>query len=445
MAEWKKIIVSGSQAELSGATGSFTGSFFGDGSGLTGVSSFSVSGDVNNRVITADGSGNGVGEPNLTFDGSTLNVAGTVDANIATIGSAGDFTIQDDGSGNTSLLKGAGKSVRIGDLAAAGNSVEVTVDDSANEVKLFAATSSISGSTVNVAASTGNTINLNAGTIDIPNVSAGEDNTVVVYNGSTLVTDEIDSRVWGSTLVDAANGVDNRLATFTDSNSLNGEANLTFDGSTLSVTGNVDASGPVTGSNLMLDGTLADGAGETTVLVIDGSGNVKTDEIDSRVWGSTLVDGSGLGAGYITFASDSDTITGASDFTYTTGTQTLSVTNATITGDLVVQGTTTELQVTNLNIEDQFILLNSGSTGADSGIVFGGAGGSANQGAALYFDNNATRLTYIADGIAAMATSADHANGGYVTIAYDVDTAGQTPVAAVGNIRIEGGEAFIYA
>ena len=54
MAEWKKIIVSGSQAELAGATGSFTGSFFGDGSGLTGVSSFSVSGDTNNRVITAD-------------------------------------------------------------------------------------------------------------------------------------------------------------------------------------------------------------------------------------------------------------------------------------------------------------------------------------------------------------------------------------------------------
>jgi hypothetical protein len=78
MADWKKIIVSGSQAELAGVTGSFTGSFFGDGSGLTGVSSFSVSGDVNNRVITADGSGGGVGEPNLTFDGSTLGVTGTV-------------------------------------------------------------------------------------------------------------------------------------------------------------------------------------------------------------------------------------------------------------------------------------------------------------------------------------------------------------------------------
>jgi hypothetical protein len=442
MADWKKIIVSGSQAELAGATGSFTGSFFGDGSGLSGVSSFSVSGDTNNRVITADGSGGGVGEPNLTFDGTTLNVTGEVAADSATIGSVGDFTIQDDGSGNTTLEKGAGRAVRIGDTAGGGNSVEVTVDDALNEVKLFAATSSISGSFVNVA-TTDSTINLNATTIDIPNVSAGEDNTVVVYNGSTLLTDEIDARVWGSTLVDAANGVDNRLATFTDSNSLNGEANLIFDGSKFGVTGTIGATGTITGSGAQLNSVPA--GTDNTVLIVDNNGNVLRDEIDARVWGSTLVDGSGLSANYITFASDSDTITGASDFTYTSGTKTLSVTNATITGDLVVQGTTTELQVTNLNIEDQFILLNSGSTGADTGIVFGGAAGGANEGAALYFDNNATRLTYIAEGVAASATTANHTLGGYITVAYDVDTAGQTPVAAVGNIKIDGGEAFIYA
>ena len=39
-------------------------------------SSFSVTGDVNNRVITADGSSGGVGEANLTFDGSSLLVTG---------------------------------------------------------------------------------------------------------------------------------------------------------------------------------------------------------------------------------------------------------------------------------------------------------------------------------------------------------------------------------
>jgi len=38
MPNWKKVITSGSQAELAGVTGSFTGSFIGDGSGLTGIS-----------------------------------------------------------------------------------------------------------------------------------------------------------------------------------------------------------------------------------------------------------------------------------------------------------------------------------------------------------------------------------------------------------------------
>jgi len=38
MPSWKKVITSGSQAQLAGVTGSFTGSFFGDGSGLTGIS-----------------------------------------------------------------------------------------------------------------------------------------------------------------------------------------------------------------------------------------------------------------------------------------------------------------------------------------------------------------------------------------------------------------------
>ncbi len=45
--------------------------------------------------------------------------------------------------------------------------------------------------------------------------------------------------------VDIANGADNRIITAADADSLNGEANLTFDGSTLILTGNQTASGDV--------------------------------------------------------------------------------------------------------------------------------------------------------------------------------------------------------
>ena len=391
MAEWKKVIVSGSDAQLNNlevttnVTASFfTGSFVGDGTGLTGLPAAAIASYTNaadNRVITSVNSTTVNGEANLTFDGSTLTVTGAASI-----------------TGNTTL----------GDAS-------------------------------------GDTVTINAQTIDVPNIAAGTDNSVVVYNGSSLVTDEIDPRVWGTTLVDAANGVNNRLATFSDADSINGEANLTFDGSVLGVTGRVNASSTITGSALQL--TAVPAGTDNTVLVLNAAGGVVSDEIDSRVWGSTLIDGS-LTLGRVPYASDANTIQDSANLTFNGTTLTanaVSVTNNLVVGgNLTVTGTTTELQVTNLNIEDQFILLNSGSTGADTGIIFGGSGGAANQGVALYYDGNASRLTYLSEAITANATSADSGVGGFVTIAYDVDTAGQTPVDAVGNIKIDGGEAFIY-
>ena len=405
MADWKKIIVSGSQAELAGVTGSFTGSFFGDGSGLTGVSSFSVSGDVNNRVITADGSGGGVGEPNLTFDGNTLGVTGTV-----FVDSLGG-------------ISGSSDTIHLGNYN--NDNINSKINGHAGDHYILQSDGAIE---------------INHPIIKLSGIPTGTDNSVVIWNGTTLATDEIDPRVWGTTLVDAANGADNRIATFSDADSLNGEANLTFDGGRLAVTGIIAASSTITGSGAQL--TSVPAGTDNTVLIVDNSGNVLRDEIDPRVWGATLVDGSGLATNYVTFASDADTITGASDFTYTSGTKTLSVTNATITGDLTVTGTVTELQITNLNIEDQFILLNSGSgEPLDTGIVFGGVQ-DGTTGAALFWNVDATRLAYTNTGIAWNATEATPS--GYLTIAYNID-GGQTAEAYVGNIKIEGGETFIYA
>jgi hypothetical protein len=64
--------------------------------------------------------------------------------------------------------------------------------------------------------------------------------------------------------------------------------------------------------------------------------------------------------------------------------------SASIAGDLIVQGTTTSIQTANLNVEDQFILLASGSTGTkDGGIIV--QSGSNGVGTALYFDADANR------------------------------------------------------
>ena len=92
-------------------------------------------------------------------------------------------------------------------------------------------------------------------TITLAGVAAGTDDTVLVYNGSTIVTDEIDNRVWGNTLVDATNGTDNEIAIFTDANSVEGDTNLTWDGSQLTIGGAISGSGQTTlGANLLMSG-----------------------------------------------------------------------------------------------------------------------------------------------------------------------------------------------
>ncbi|MFH1295206.1 MAG: hypothetical protein ABIH84_01340, partial [bacterium] len=61
------------------------------------------------------------------------------------------------------------------------------------------------------------------------------------------------------------------------------------------------------------------GAGtDDSVVVLDSSGNFVTDEIDSRVWGSTLLAGSSLIEGYLTRVSDTNTL--INSFVFDTGT-----------------------------------------------------------------------------------------------------------------------------
>lgn len=66
-----------------------------------------------------------------------------------------------------------------------------------------------------------------------------------------------------------------------------------------------------------------------------------------------------------------------------------------IAGDLIVQGTTTSINTANLNVEDQFLLLNSGSsTRKDGGIVV--SSGPNNSGSAFYYDTNSNRWSLTA-------------------------------------------------
>ena len=108
-------------------------------------------------------------------------------------------------------------------------------------------------------------------------------------------------------------------------------------------------------------------------------------------------------------------------------------TDLTVTGDLTVSGTTTTIDVANLNVTDQFINLNDGGGAADGGLVIEGAGvsfGWANDQGRWAFDaSGATegQTTITEDAFAAAVVTSDLA-------AYRKN----------GNIRVTGGDIFIY-
>lgn len=128
---------------------------------------------------------------------------------------------------------------------------------------------------------------------------------------------------------------------------------------------------------------------------------------------------------------------------------TFSGNNVTIPGNLYVQGTQTNLNTTNLDIEDAFVLLRSGSSVVgDSGIIFGGSTGFEQAGSLLYWDAsynlNDGRLA-IKDSVASTVTGSITPDYYVAGVVVGNETAAEAAQADhVGNIRVDGGEIYIY-
>ena len=198
-----------------------------------------------------------------------------------------------------------------------------------------------------------------------------------------------------SQYIGASSAADLDIAATTDVN---------IDATTLDVNAILDVSGTATfGSTITAASIGADT--DNSVVILNGSGLLKTDEIDSRVWGSTLVatDGSGTNNELATW-SDSAGIIGEANLTFD-GT-TLAVTgNQTISGDLTVNGTTTTLATTNLAVGDAFIFAATGSAGSnvDAGIIVQ-SGSAVDSGSAMYNDISSQRWA-VAKGIGSIAAA----------------------------------------
>jgi hypothetical protein len=112
-----------------------------------------------------------------------------------------------------------------------------------------------------------------------------------------------------------------------------------------------------------------------------------------------------------------------------------------VVGDLTVSGDLAYLNVTNLYVEDRFILLNSGSNSGDGGIII--QSGSSDEGKAFFYDETENRWGY-ADSISGSATSATP--DAFAVMVIQNDGEGDEVYQKTGNLRVDtSGDIFIYS
>lgn len=396
MATWKKIIVSGSDAHLNSVTasnslsvdtnqiitttqagtkltGSFTGSFVGDGTGLTGVTATAIFPTTAKTPI--------VGTDQVYInDGANKYATVSQFTSASWAGISGDVLIN--GSGVASIQP---------------DSVVLGTDTQGNYVATVSASDALVSSATTGEGSTPN-ITLNTGSAHF---------TQGVVKGLPSGT------ISGSSL----------------SSPFQGLVALTTNGVTQA---SVDLGLETTDSPQFVDVTLTGNANVNggSLTTTAGTFNVVTST-------ATTINVGTVGAGILNFGNAQSTSSFNGDVI--------------VKGDLIVQGDVTEIQVANLNVEDQFIFLGSGSNGnVDTGIVVQ-SGSTAGIGEALFWDAPYQRWA-VAHQVASTAVSVTPA--GYVTITQEGSgdpSAGPTnPVfgtsAGKGEIYIrDNGEIWIYS
>ena len=248
----------------------------------------------------------------MTLTANQVAVAGTLSSSLGVTGSAAAFY--------SSMGAGGQKTITLQNGIVSGSGVStlhrldadrIAVDT--GDVETLTVTTLIGGSPLSISASAitfsgsvdfsgSSTISASAGTFSALTSSAlsggspltlyGDDVTIVA--NSTTAANFTESHVSSSLAVSAssfwvngvsvaaggavsavANGADNRVATFSSADALNGEANLTFDGSTFSVTGESWLTGSVRVDKNHSDTDAATVAG--LEIDFDKTGNSTTD------------------------------------------------------------------------------------------------------------------------------------------------------------------------
>jgi hypothetical protein len=355
MATWKKLIVSGSVAELASVsasvgvlvgtnqqiqptqadtrlTGSFTGSFAGDGSNLIGVTATptfpttvltDITDSVNTKFFINDDSGNATsGNKQISWSNLLTDIAGgglVVDSSDSIAVNSGSlqtfFTSASYAGVSGDILINA--STGVATIQA--NSVALGTDTTGNYV------ATVSGSGALVSSAT-------TGEGSTPEITLNTSSTTFTSGVvSALPAGTVSGSSFSSPSQGTVRAVINGVQTDVDTGLQTGDSPQFVD---VTLTGDIT----VGGNDVKM-------SGGTTALTFSGTGDV-------AVAGDLKVGGNDIKA--------SDNTTAI----------TLNGANVTIAGDLVVNGTTTNVNTTTLTVEDQWALFASGSDGnTDGGIV----------------------------------------------------------------------------
>jgi hypothetical protein len=437
---------SGNVVRASGATlttvnagGSFSGSFQGDGSGLTGVAATALDIDafgsdlagitvaLTDKMILSDAGTEGrinVSQLATPLAGTGLEQAsGTIRIAAAAAGAG--------------LVGGAGSALAVG----AGTHITVNTDDIAvNTTTLLPALSGsiftkVSG---DVTISLGGVATIGAGAVALSTDISGFGTGVATALGTNAGT-------VGSVV-------------------LNGGVLGTPSSGTLTNATGLPVSTGISGLGTGVAAALAVNVGSTGAPVLfNGAGGTPTSLTLTNATGLPVGSITGLGSGVATFLATPTSANLASAITNETGTGTLVFSadptftgtvnaaavstsgNLTVGGDLTVNGTTTTVNTTNIQLEDRFVILNYGSgsitPAAEGGIIV--EGGTAGSGQAFYYDGNDSRwaVNTNASGTATSLTAT-----AYAAIAFSGTTASATSAGfdKLGNIVADGTDVYIY-
>ena len=438
MASWKKVIVSGSDAELNGLT--LSGDLTVSGGDITlGATSIFSGGDTTSL--------NNIDALDATTEATIESALDTL-SNVTTVGTLNAGAISS-GFGNidngTSTL----------------NTGNTTVDNLINASAV--SDSHITGSFTGSFSGDGSNLTGVAQDIELLNAyGAGtlhqtQDKFLVSDNGTeksitfSNLEDSVFANVSGDATIAAggaltiANGsVENDMLAGSIANGKLSNDGITIAGVDTSLGGTITAAtignaiGALSASvNVDHDATTNFVANEhidhTSVSVIAGTGLTGGGTIAANRT-LNVVGGTGVTANANDIAIGQDVATNA-NVTFASVTTTG---NAIIAGNLDVTGTTTTINTTNLLVEDRFILMNSGSSSGDGGFIVQTEAGFT--GTAFGWDDSAGRFglqvgTKLAQDATAIAPDSYLAS---------VVTSDDSNYQKNGNIRVQGGEIYIY-